>query len=60
MKEERRLISLEHAKTRGLVNLALSNTQALHHWLNRVAWVVVAMSVVLAALVLAVVWLWFR
>ena len=60
MKEERRLISLEHAKTRGYVNLALSNTQALHKMQTRMVWVGGVALMVLVVLVGVVISLWFR
>ena len=58
--DARRLVSLEHAKTRGYVNLALSNTQALHRQLRRMMWVGATALLVLVILIAAVISLWFR
>ena len=58
--EVRAQISLEHAKTRGLVNLALNNTQALHRILTRTIWTGAVALLVLVILVGVVVLLWFR
>ena len=58
--EVRHQISLEHAKTRGYVNLALSNTQALHKMQTRMVWVGGAALLVLVILIAAVISLWFR
>ena len=53
-------ISLEHAKTRGYVKLALQNTQVLHRSLVRLMWAGALVLLVLVILVGAVVLLWFR
>ena len=58
--EVRPQISLEHAKTRGYVNLALSNTQALHKMQTCMVWVGGVALVVLVILIGVVVLLWFR
>ena len=55
--EVRQLISLEHAKTRGYVNLALQSTQVLHRQIRQLGWACVfALIVVLSAIS----YLWFR
>ena len=58
--EARRQISLEHAKTRGYVNLALSNTQALHKMQTRMVWVGGVALMVLVIVIAAVISLWLR
>ena len=54
--ETRRLVSLEHAKTRGYVNLALGNTQALHRRLARLEWVSAFAFILLGSSILALIW----
>ena len=55
--EVRHQISLEHAKTRGYVNLALSNTQVLHRQLTRLEW---TGAIAIAALGSAILYLWWK
>ena len=55
--EVRHQISLEHAKTRGYVNLALSNTQVLHRQLTRLVW---TGAIAIAALGSAILYLWWK
>ena len=55
-----RLVSLEHAKTRGYVNLALHNTQMLHRALVRLMWAGALVLIVLVILIGMVGFLWFR
>ena len=58
--EVRRQLSLEHAKTRGYVNLALSNTQALHKMQVRMVWVGGVALMVLVIVIAAVISLWLQ
>ena len=54
--ETRRLVSLEHAKTRGYVNLALHNTQMLHRSLTRFMWTSAALFFVLFSALFSLWW----
>ena len=55
--EVRQQLSIEHAKTRGLANMAMHNTQILRRLGKRIALVG---GTVLLSLVSAVIYLWWR